>query len=152
VRAKRLRFAVIPEVLTTDAEADLYYSKVEKLVQFFRKYCSEADKESVFINCENKGRLNRSKREGSSQQEPEKDGERNIEREKEREKERGRKKKVDVNLLKIWLGTKGDPKWAFLQCDRIARTTKVMHVEVKSKNYSIAICCTQRALSLLRCL
>jgi hypothetical protein len=122
--------------MTTDAEADLYCSKVEKLVQFFRKYCSDADKESMFINCENKGRLNRSKKEESSEKEQEKDSERDIEREKEREKERGRKKKVDVNLLKIWLGTKGDPKWAFLQCDRVASTTKVMHVEVRIKNYS----------------
>ena len=140
MRAKRLRFAVIPETISTDAEADLYFSKLDKLVQFFRKYCSDADKDSMYINFENNGRYKRSKIEGNSQKENEKDKEKEIEREKDREKERGRKKKIDVNLLKIWLGTKGDPKWAFLQCDRTASATKVMHVEVPYHlNYCVII-------------
>ena len=124
MRAKRLRFAIIPEVTVTDAEADLFHLKIEKLIQFFRKYITESDKASMFVNCEKK----------SNSTEP---GISNIDgnlsnkdRHSEKEKEKGRKKKVDVNLLKIWLGTQGDPKWAFLQCDRIVSTKRVMHIEV----------------------
>ena len=65
-----------------------------------------------------------------------KGGEVEKDNEREKEKEKSRKKKVEVNLLKIWLGTKGDPKWAFLQCDRLAGDTKVMHVEVSEKLFS----------------
>jgi hypothetical protein len=35
--------------MTTESESTLYYSKIEKLIQFFRKYCSDADKESIFV-------------------------------------------------------------------------------------------------------
>lgn len=129
VRAKRLRFAVIPDVITTDAESDIYFSKIERLVQFFRKYCSDGDKESVKVCFEktSKRHLN-----DNLTAEEGKIGEieKESEREKEKDKDKNRKKKVEVNLLKIWLGTKGDPKWAFLQCDRLAGDAKVMHVEV----------------------
>ena len=36
VRAKRLRFAVLPDIVTTDKEVGEYLAKIEKLLQFFR--------------------------------------------------------------------------------------------------------------------
>ena len=135
VRAKRLRFAIIPEVTVTDTEADLFYLKIEKLIQFFRKYITENDKASMFVNFDKKSSsvafdscnsdVNLLNKDGNSEKDKDKD--------KEKDKEKGRKKKIDVNLLKIWLGTKGDPKWAFLQCDRIVSTSRVMHIEVRVK-------------------
>lgn len=127
MRAKRLRFAVIPDVVTTDAESDIYFSKIEKLVQFFRKYCSEGDKESVKVYFE---KTKRQPINGNMIEEESKHGEIEKDGDKEKEREKSKKKKVEVNLLKIWLGTKGDPKWAFLQCDKLAGNAKVMHVEV----------------------
>ena len=131
MRAKRLRFAIIPEVTVTDAEADLFYLKIDKLIQFFRKYITENDKASMFVNCDKKTSSVASDSCNSDVNLLNKDG--NSEKEKDKDKEKGRKKKIDVNLLKIWLGTKGDPKWAFLQCDRIVSTSRVMHIEVRFK-------------------
>ena len=133
MRAKRLRFAIIPEVTVTDTEADLFYLKIEKLIQFFRKYITESDKGSMFVNYDKKSSsvasdscnsdVNLLNKDGNSEKDKDKD--------KDKDKEKGRKKKIDVNLLKIWLGTKGDPKWAFLQCDRIVNASRVMHIEVR---------------------
>jgi len=36
IRAKRLRFAVLPDIVTTDREIGEYLAKIEKLLQFFR--------------------------------------------------------------------------------------------------------------------
>ena len=36
IRAKRLRFAVLPDIVTTDREIGDYLAKIEKLLQFFR--------------------------------------------------------------------------------------------------------------------
>ena len=128
--------------MQTDADSDIYFSKIEKLVQFFRKYCSETDKESVKVFCEKTRKdvedvkvvsSDDVSKEIGSIEEKEKEKEREKEKEKERDRDREkRKKKVEVNLLKIWLGSKGDPKWAFLQCDRLATDKKIMHVEVRT--------------------
>ena len=131
MRAKRLRFAIIPEVTVTDTEADLFYLKIEKLIQFFRKYIAESDKASMFVNYDKKSSSVASDSCNSDVNLLNKDGNSEKDKDKDKDKEKGRKKKIDVNLLKIWLGTKGDPKWAFLQCDRIVNASRVMHIEVR---------------------
>ena len=122
MRAKRLRFAIIPDVITTDADSVLYFSRVEKLIQFFKKYCSDTEKDSLFMKFE--------KSEIFDENSTEKNVEISEKEAKERDREKTKKKKVDVNLSKIWLGTKSDPKWAFFQSDRLASDKKVTHVEV----------------------
>ena len=41
VKAKRLHFAVIPDVISNEEDADKYFEKFEKLIAFLKKGCGE---------------------------------------------------------------------------------------------------------------
>lgn len=142
IKAKRLRFTIIPDIFTEKSQLDIFVLKIDKLSAFFTKYCKGVN-ESVAIKIDESA-FQKLFEDGFTQS----DDSITLNGEQKKEKPKTFKASkyatnavnsfeavpgsVHINTT-LWLkGPRAsNPKWAYLSHDEYIRPNRVFHLDLQ---------------------